>query len=120
MSAIIEIMPSITDTEEDRSRMLKDAQDFAKDGMEEDDFLIFPPEEEKNELFEESASIFTIDGKNIEFNYISSINNNGNLYSFGQDKLGLWYWFVRTGLTNGKQLHGPYTKKEKVIQAMGF
>ena len=118
MSAIIEIMPSITDTEEDRARMLKDAQDFAKDGMEEDDFLVFPAEE-KNELFEESSSIFTVDGKNIEFECISSFNKDGKMYSFAQDHYGIWWWFERTGITTGKDLKGPFTTKDKLIKSMG-
>ena len=119
MSAIIEIMPSITDTEEDRARMLKDAQDFSRDGMEEDDFLVFPDEEEKQEVLEESNSVFNIDGKNIEFTYISSINKNGVFASFAQDAYGLWWWFIRTGISTGKDLKGPFTTKEKLIKSMG-
>lgn len=120
MSAIIEIMPSITDTEEDRARMLKDAQEFSKDGMEDDDFLVFPKEENKNEIFEESASIFTVDGKNIEFEYVSSVNKDGVLYSFAQDHYGIWWSFIRTGIASGKDLKGPFTTKEKLLLSLGF
>ena len=114
MEAIIEIAPKITDTEKDKAAMMKDLRDFMLEGKADDDFLVFPPEEE-NELFEESNSVFTIDGKQKEFSYISSFNKDSTMYSFGQDNLGLWYLFIRTGLTAGKNLKGPFRSKEKLI-----
>ena len=85
MDAIFELVPDITDTQESRSAMIRDAQQFALANKADDDFLVVPSE--KNELFEESSTIFTIDGKNIEFDYISSINKNGNFVSFAQDRM---------------------------------
>lgn len=119
MSAIIELAPSITDTAEDRARILRDAQQFALDGKEDDDFFVIPPEEPPNELLEESSSIFTVDGKNIEFEYISSFNKDGKMYSFAQDPYGVWWWFERVGMANGKDLKGPFTTKDKLIKSMG-
>lgn len=118
MSFIIELAPNITDTPEDRAKMLRDIREFSLSTKEDDDFLVVPKEEPENELFEESSSIFTIDGKKKEFDYISSFNKNGRMISFGQDSLGLWWYFDRTSLTSGKNLHGPYRGKEKLLAAM--
>lgn len=117
MSFIIELAPSFTDTDEDRAKMFKDAQEFALSTKEDDDFLVVPSEKQ-NELFEESSSVFTIDGKKKEFDYISSFNKNGDMISFGQDGLGLWWYFDRTGLTSGKNLRGPFRGKDKLLAAM--
>lgn len=117
MDAIFELAPDITDTQESRSAMIRDAQQFALANKADDDFLVVPSE--KNELFEESSSIFTIDGKNIEFDYISSINKNGNFVSFAQDPYGLWWWFMRTGIASGSKLKGPFSTKDKLIKSMG-
>lgn len=114
MKAIVELAPNITDTEQEKEAMMKDLRDFMLEGKEDDDFLVFPPEED-NELFEESNSVFTIDGKPKEFSYVSSFNKDSTLYSFAQDNLGLWYLFIRTGLTTGKNLKGPFRSKEKLI-----
>lgn len=118
MSTIVEVRPDITDTATERDELVKFAQEMALQNKEDDDFVVVA-QDDKNELFEESASIFTIDGKNIEFEYISSINKNGIMYSFAQDHYGLWWYFIRTGIASGKALKGPYTTKEKVLKAMG-
>ena len=117
MSFIIELAPNITDTAEDRAKMLKDAREFALSTKEDDDFLIVP-EEHENELFEESSSVFVIDGKKKQFDYVSSFNKNGNMFSFAQDGLGLWWYFIRTGIASGKNLQGPFRGKEKLLAAM--
>ena len=121
MSVIFEYQPDITDTTKERDELIKDAQQFALDSKEEGDFLVVATDEStnNNELFEESTSVFTVDGKNKEFNYVSSFKNGSTMYSFGQDSLGLWWWFERTGLTNGKNLQGPFTTKDKLIKSMG-
>ena len=41
------------------------------------------------------------------------------MYSFGQDGLGLWWWFERISLYSGKNLQGPFTTKDKLIKSMG-
>ncbi len=117
MEAILEVNPSITDTQEERDALLRELQEMDKLSAEPDDFVVEIPED-NNELFEESSSIFTIDGKNKEFTYISSFNKAGSLYSFGQDALGLWWFFIRTGITSGKGLKGPYRTKDKLVAAM--
>ena len=119
MSVIFEYQPDITDTPEERAQLLKDAQQLVLDTKEDDDFLVVAPDDSENELFEESASVFTIDGKNKEFNYVSSFKNGSTMYSFGQDALGLWWWFERNGLTSGKNAKGPFTTKDKLMQSMG-
>lgn len=118
MSVIFEYQPDISDTPEERAQLIKDAQQFSLDMKDDDDFVVVATEDSKNELFEESTSIFTIDGKKKEFQYISSFNKNGNMISFGQDALGLWWYFDRTSLTLGKNLHGPYRGKEKLLSVM--
>ena len=119
MNPIFEVQPDITDTPEERAALLKDAQDFALSTKADDDFVVVAQDDvEDNELFEESSSIFTVDGKKKEFQYMSSFNKNGNMISFGQDSLGLWWYFDRTSLTSGKNLHGPYRTKEKLLAAM--
>ena len=117
MKAIVELTPNVTDTEQEKEALMKDLRDFMLEGKEDDDFLVFPPEEE-NELFEESNSVFTIDGKQKEFSYISSFNKDSTMYSFGQDNLGLWYLFIRTGITSGKNLQGPFRSKEKLLSVI--
>lgn len=120
MNPIIELAPTITDTEQDRDAMIRDARQFALDAKADDDFLVVPPEDlHENELFEESSSIFKIDGKNMEFEYISSYNKNGKLISFAQDPYGVWWWFIRTGLVDGKDLKGPFSTKDKLLKSMG-
>lgn len=118
MSTIVEVRPDITDTATDREELVKFAQELALQNKEEDDFVVVA-QDNKNEIFEESTSVFTIDGKNIEFEYISSINRNGTMYSFAQDHYGLWWYFIRTGITSGKNLKGPFRTKEKLMKAMG-
>lgn len=71
-----------------------------------------------NELFEESNSVFTIDGKQKEFSYVSSFNKDSIMYSFAQDNLGLWWYFTRTGITSGKNLQGPFRSKEKLLSVI--
>ena len=119
MDAILEVNPSITDTSVEQDALLKELQQMSKEQAMPDDFVCECPDDtNENELFEESSSIFTIDGKKKEFQYVSSFNKNGNMISFGQDALGLWWYFDRTGLTSGKNLHGPYRGKEKLLSAM--
>lgn len=118
MSAIFEFQPDITDTSEERSSLLKDAQQFALDSKEEDDFLVVASDDEQEEVIEESDSDFTIDGKHKHFKYISSLNHSGDFISFGQDDLGLWWYFIRTNLSAGKDLHGPFRNKEKMHEAL--
>lgn len=117
MNAILEINPSITDTEQDQDALIRELQELAKTEREEDDFVAECPDG-TSELFEESSTIFTIDGKNKEFTYISSYKNGSDLISFGQDALGLWWYFIRTSITSGKKLNGPYRTKEKLLAAM--
>lgn len=118
MNAIFELAPDITDTQESRSAMIRDVQQFALSTKEDDDFLVVPPEENENDLFEESSTIIDIDNKKKEFNYLSSFNKDGTMISFGQDSLGLWWYFVRTGIGTGKNAKGPYRTKEKILTAM--
>ena len=117
MDAIIEVNPSISDTPEEMKDLIKTMQDFYKSNAREDDFVAECPDD-SNELLEESSTIFTIDGKNKEFTYISSYKNGSDLISFGQDALGLWWYFIRTSITSGKKLNGPYRTKEKLLAAM--
>ena len=115
MDVIFEVNPSVTDTPEEMKDLIKTMQDFYKSNAQEDDFVAECPADE-NELFEESSTVFTIDDKKKQFNYVSSVNTDGKLRSFGQDALGLWWVFDRTSLTSGRNLRGPYRTKEKVIQ----
>lgn len=119
MDAILEVNPSMTDTSMDQDALLKELQKMSKEMAQPGDFVVEVPDDTENELFEESVSVFTIDGKKKEFNYVSSFKNGSTMYSFGQDSLGLWWWFERTGLTNGKNLKGPFTTKDKLIKSMG-
>ena len=114
MDVIWELMPTQTDTPEERDELVRLAQEYAKSTAEEDDFTCECPDDV--ETLEESDSTFVIDGKKKQFNYISSVNTDGKLRSFGQDALGLWWVFDRTSLTSGRNLRGPYRTKEKVIQ----
>ena len=119
MEAILEVNPSITDTSIEQDDLLKQLQQMSKEMAQPGDFVVEVPDDSENELFEESASVFTIDGKNKEFNYISSFKNGSTMYSFGQDALGLWWWFERNGLTSGKNVKGPFTTKDKLMKSMG-
>lgn len=116
MEAIVELSPKITDTEQDKETMLKDLREFMLDGKADDDFLVFPPEED--EVLEESTGSFVIDGIKKDFSYISSFNKDSTMYSIAQDNLGLWYWFTRTGMCTGKNLKGPFRSKEKMLASI--
>ena len=116
MKAIVELAPNITDTEQEKEAMMKDLRDFMLEAKADDDFLVFPPEDnDKEKPLEESSDVFDIDGKKKLFKYLSSVNNSNGFISFGQDELGLWWYFTRTGINSGKNLQGPFRSKEKLV-----
>lgn len=117
MNAILEINPSITDTEQAQDALIRELQELAKSEREEDDFVAECPDD-SNEILEESHTEYTIDGKTKQFNYSSVFKKDGKLICFGQDELGLWWFFELTSLKSGKNLYGPYRGKEKLLAAM--
>lgn len=119
MDVIWELMPNQTDTPEERAELVRQAQEYAKSVAQEDDFVCECPDDEKDEdVLKESDSDFTIDGKHKHFKYISSLDRRGDFISFGQDELGLWWFFTRTSLESGKDLHGPYRTRDKLHEAL--
>ncbi len=119
MDAILEVNPSMTDTSMDQDSLLKELQKMSKEMAQPGDFVVEVPDDSSEEVLEESDSTFNIDGKNKDFKYISSVNKDNKMYSFGQDGLGLWWWFERISLYSGKNLQGPFTTKDKLIKSMG-
>lgn len=118
MDVIWELMPNQTDTPEERAELVRQAQEYAKSMAQEDDFVCECPDDEKDEILEESHTEYTIDGKTKQFNYSSVFKKDGKLICFGQDDLGLWWFFELMSLKSGKNLNGPYRGKEKLLAAM--
>ena len=58
MNDILEFAPDVTDTKEELNQLIKDSQDLLRETAMPDDFIVFPKEDEVEEIKEGSEKIY--------------------------------------------------------------